>query len=223
MRLASLQARYAVEYDYEYVTNCEEAGCDSICRCGRYENLRTTSVNLEGLIEVQKQTGGKRLRFVHDTASTIEMYCIDRLLRLHKAYEPEKFSISVTGGYYGEEIDDITFEGAHDLLPAINEILNLESDLQKIRKVLEAEYSFVLDVINECKNVEIEELALDGLVGNDEYMRAKRGTQYEFAAGIPVGVVHRRPDGSPRLIDGYHRFAALLARGDKTAKYIVLS
>lgn len=225
MRKAGLFARWAVEYEYDYDTNCELYGCDSICRCGRYSNLRAVKVDLSGLVNVTQEKVDKRGHRRKNQAETTELerYCIDRLLRIYKAYDPTRYALSVSGGYYGEEVSDITFNDAERLLGSINEMLNASSDLGRIRLTLQAEYSFILEALDEINEVHIQELELAWLTGNDEYMRVKRGTQYEFTPDLPVGLVAVRPDGGYRLIDGYHRHAALLGAQVKEARYVVLS
>ena len=86
----SFYPRWSVEYDYDYIRDCAVSGCDSICRCGRYENLHVTkaSPNVGDVIiaeSYEDKRGAVRKREYN--LSTIERYCIDRLLRVFKAYD----------------------------------------------------------------------------------------------------------------------------------------
>ena len=40
----------------------------------------------------------------------IDIYTIDRILRINKVYEPTNWEVQVCGGYYGQEIDDVILD-----------------------------------------------------------------------------------------------------------------
>lgn len=227
MRIPSYFCRWAVDFEYDYDRNCDRAGCDSICRCGRFSNVRASSVSLTpDHITVEEQyvdrAGKNRKRT--STVSLIERYCIDRLMRVHKVYDTSLYEAHISGGYYGEEIVGASFENERAMLSDIQEMLNLSSDAEKVKFVLHAEYAAILDVIQDLQAVATEIVDLKKLVGNDEYItRLKRDySGYSFGAeDLPVGVAVR-VSGGIRIIDGYHRLTALLASGKKKGLYIIL-
>jgi hypothetical protein len=206
-----------VETDYDYVRNCDEAGCDSICRCGRIENLTIKSVSLSVdsvSVEESYKTKSGATRYRWYKLDKIESYCVDRLLRIFRAFDVSKYEAHVTRGYYGEEVDGSTFSEADSLIQSIEEMLSLTSDLEKVKFVLNKEYLMLLPEIREATIVTVEKVKLDEIVAfNQDYMyRLKRyASEYEFTEGVPVGVLYRQKDGSLRLIDGYHRYCSLLA------------
>lgn len=218
----SFFARWSVEYDYDYDRDCESYGCDSICRCGQITNLTLKSVSLSpSMVSIQQLVSTKHTppknRHKAYQPSVIEWYCIDRLLRIHKAYDVELYTASTCDGYYGEEVDNITFANADAVCSDIAMMLAMAKDVDKIKFVLDKEYSYVLNVVNDTKEAVVEKLDPKTLTINTDYaLCVKRGaSSYEFMGTLPVGVVH-----NGRLIDGYHRRAAL----DVTKKhpYIVL-
>ncbi len=224
----SFSPRWSVEYDYEYVRDCIVGGCDSICRCGRYENLWVTkafphigSVTVQEFYEdARGVTRRQKYKF-----STVERYCIDRLLRVFKAYDHTLYTANVEDGYYGEEIGSVSFDNSQQLISSIQGLIEIKSDLEKILYTLKAEYSFILPQLESMKVFSIEELELKRIELNDEYLYRLKKSQdqaYYFAEDIPVGVVLRKSDGGIKMIDGYHRYTALIPR-EHSAKYIVLS
>jgi hypothetical protein len=227
MRVPSYFCRWAVDFEYDYDRDCDRAGCDSICRCGRFSNVRASNVSLApDHISVEEQyvdrAGKNRKRT--STVSRIERYCIDRLMRVHKAYDTSLYEAHISGGYYGEEIVGASFENERAMLSDIQEMLNLGSDAEKVKFALHAEYASLLDVIQDLQGVMTEMVDLKKMVRNDAYAeRLKRDySGYNFGAeDLPVGVALRIAGGI-RIIDGYHRLTALLADGKKKGLYIVL-
>lgn len=222
MKTVSFDPRYYLELDYDTYHDCEAYGCDSICRCGRIENARVTGVSLSpGMFTVfeDKLTKHKEphTRKVVVKFSDIEAYCVDRLLRIHKAYELSSYTPRICGGYYGEETNGADFDGGDALVDDVSKLVNMSTDIEKVKFVLTREYSFLLDRIKDTTEVSIETITPKSLFKNDDYaMRVKNQKKpYEFAEGVPVGVVH---DG--RLIDGYNRFASL--DQEKKYRFIVL-
>jgi hypothetical protein len=226
--LVNFNARWSAEYDYDYVRDCSTYGCDSICRCGRYENLRVTAVtpsvaNFE--IERPYKDKAGRTRKKAYAVSTIESYCIDRLLRIFKAYDPSLYTVSTSSGYYGEEIDGIHFDQPLALCTAVQQVLLLEKDVDKVKFVLQQEYQFLLPQVKAASRVDVRVVELSQVGLNEEYAsRLKKDAlaqTYAFADEVPVGIL-RKVTGGFMLVDGYHRFHALLQGAVKSASFIVL-
>lgn len=228
IRFSSLNVRWAVDVEYDSNRDCARYGCGSICRCSRISSIQVKSANVGVdcvyVEEAYMDKAGKQRRRAA-TISDVERYCIDRLLRIYKTYDVDKYYVSTTSGYYGEEIGSISFNDERVLIADIDKMLNLKGDDWKIKLILEAEYSMLLDKLKDIKTVSIEKVDMTRLCMNDEYaMRLKReaSTGYLFSEGVAQGVVLRQHDGSLRLIDGYHRYTALMADGVKVAEYIVV-
>lgn len=222
----SFNARWYANVDYDTVRNCDRAGCDSICRCGELVNLRVVSVDLSGgMIDIKHPHETKRGVSWRDyKCSTIESYCIDRLLRIHKAYDSTLYTAYSTRGYYGEEVGGVEFANTPALVADVTTMLSYSTDIEKVKFVLEREYTYILPLISKTTNVAIVSLKPIDLELNTDYMtRLKRESQakYELMGALPVGVVFNDPNVGSRLIDGYHRLSSLTPK----AKYnfIVLS
>ena len=213
-------------HDYEY--NCSSYGCDSICRCGKIVDLNITKVDF-GLQYLYTRKNYKdkadRNREKNYTLSTIEKYCIDRLLRIYRAYDKDLYTLNVCDGYYGEEIDGFDFINYDKMLDSINILLEKETDIEKIRHVLFEEYSYVLDTIEDFTVADVYKISLDKIIFNKDYVSRLKKTfdynSYNFDTGIPVGVV-KCLNGEYILVDGYHRFLSLKEKS-KDASYVIIS
>jgi len=216
-----------VNFDATHVANVNyqfdrsSCDCDSICRCGRITDARVESVPMSlrlftfmSVDESKKVKKGPRYDL-----SEIEQYCVDRLMRVHKVYDLCLYTVNVCGGYYGEEIDSVSFENERDLVLDVQRMLNMKTDVEKIKFVLICEYSYVLDRLEDCTKVSIENVNPKSLLKNNDYAsRVKTKKEpYQFLAECNiVGVVH-----NGRLIDGYNRLSSLDL--NKKHKYVVLS
>jgi len=213
-------------HNYEY--NCSFYGCDSICRCGKIVNLNITKVDfgLQYLYTRKnyKDKAGKN-REKNYPLSTIEKYCIDRLLRIYRAYDKDLYTLNVCRGYYGEEISGFDFINYDKMLDSINILLEKETDIEKIRHVLFEEYSYVLDTIEDFTVVDVDKISLDKIIFNKDYVSRLKKTfdynSYNFETGIPVGVVKCLND-EYFLVDGYHRFLSMKGKIED-ASYIIIS
>ncbi len=227
MKFASFNPNFFINYDIDRgFQNCE---CDCTCRYDRIHDVTINSVQISiEMVNVKEayltKANARRRRDVKP--SNIERYCIDRLLRIFKAYDPHLYEASITRGYYREEIGNFTFKDADKLNAALTEMLNLSSDVEKVKYVLRAEYLMPPEALEPTSSVRVEKMELKKLQLNDVYlMRLKReNTEYAFSkddVDLPVGVVLRSGE-KIHLVDGYHRYSALLSRRVKSASYIVL-
>lgn len=215
MKTVIFDPRWYVDVSYSRSYNCEGEGCACICRCSTIEDAKVESVSLStGMFSIFEPKETKhnppKVRNVKYKPTAVELYCLDRLLRIHKAYDAALYTPRIVGGYYGQETDGADFEGSNQLQVDAAEMVNLSSDIEKIKFVLLKEYTHILDLIKDTTDVVIEELNPSKILKNDDYaIRVKNNQKkYEFAEGLPVGVVYRG-----RLIDGYNRFASLKAKG----------
>lgn len=148
----------------------------------------------------------------------IEKYCIDRILTCLKVYDPKKWEVKTTDGYYGEEIDGVYFLD-FEIQNKIEELLKLENDNEKIEFVLKLEYGYLLESIKDC-NWSIEKTTKNKIIFPQEFYLSKLDKnivsmykEYPFARGIVL------QDGENyKVIDGYHRLSAAPPR----AKFTVI-
>ena len=217
-----------ISYDYYTVRDCSVAGCDSICRCSRIENLVIESVDSPPEIIVkQEPLPGKKGRPKLVKIDKILEYCFDRVLILNGAFDKDNYEVYISNGYYGEEISSVHFENEHKVLDDVNKLLNMNSDIDRIKFVLEKEYDFVTDNVLKYNNVKIETVELDTIL-QTVY---KKGIIRKIPESYVVEVDKSFPQGVLReigkehdLIDGHHRLLECLKKFGKNAKvrYIVL-
>jgi hypothetical protein len=140
----------------------------------------------------------------------IDIYTIDRILRINKVYEPTNWEVQVCGGYYGQEIDDIILDDSiarkvEDQLDKAFDIIDLT---ERIEYLLMLEYGELLPSLQGCK-YSVETVERDSIIfGSDEHYRKVNSKNLEHYSdkkyqGIR-GIVLVKGDKF-RLIDGYHR------------------
>lgn len=219
---------YDIDYDCDYQYNCEAEGCGSICRCVKIKNLSIRNLNF-GLKDLhinksyKDKANKKKSKSYNKTP--IDSYCFDRLMRIYKTYDKNLYKLSIGDGYYGEEVVGFQFENMDSFCKSVEKVLSLDNEIDKIKCVLNEEYSYVLDSIENVKSVSIENVDLNIICLNNDYlMRLKKDAcqnNYNFEPEVPVGVL-LKSGNDYRLIDGYHRFTALKVLNQSQASYIVL-
>jgi hypothetical protein len=206
-----------VEYDTEYECQNGSDCCDNdYCRCGQIVNERLTRVP-DILTEYQRKK-----HFDPPTKLRVwDLYCIDRLLVLHKAYDPDSYYIKVVGGYYGQEIGSVTLNCGKVLDEKINHVLSLPK-IEKIKYVLNEEYGYILPEL-EGKNFKVQKVKKDRILfGQKEHYKDIEHTEYYETHDLPRGICVA--DGKMfRVLDGYHRLKAascgvvdIIVAGDKS-------
>jgi hypothetical protein len=208
-----------VELSYDTYQNCELYGCDSICRCGKIENIEITSVNLRGIAqEMVKKLGW--------TKNPIKAYCLERLLiaaKLYRLIVCDVWDVRVENNYYGEEIWGVNIDCgiAASLIEQLEAIQKMTND-RAIAFVLEKEYGYVLEKLQGAKYELFSTPVKDLVFGQDSHYKKLDEYTIEYYAeheweGVPQGIILR--DG--KVIDGYHRLSA--AKRSKHRNVKVLS
>lgn len=222
-----------IEKDYKYEVmyttvdsyHCEEYGCDDegICRCGKIDGVNIISADLNAITQsIHKQifesdsTKYKRdqkiNQILYNTGKSIDVYCINRLLVINKLYDPDKWDASITGGYYGEEISNISIESRTftNLEKDIENILNMQTLKEKIEFLLIKEYGSILPAIKGKENYTHQNIDREKLIiGNKRHLNNVEKKSLDFYSdnkyvGIIRGIAFE-DNGYWRLIDGYHR------------------
>jgi len=214
---------YGIEVEYDRYNDCENNGCDSICRCGVLENARVISVNIKSIIE-QLLGGDHRKKNV--ITNPFLRYCVDRIVRINKLYDTNNWEPNITGGYYGEECH------GGDLNPSlkqklVNEINSLEgfAHIDTIKEVLKLEYGYLLPKIKHLTQAEIIEVETDHIkLFNDDYSKkvsqeaVDHYADYDFPRAICT-----KSNGLIPVIDGFHRMIAAQKNNLKQVPIIMLS
>lgn len=206
-----------IDYDYNYSYPCDSSCNDGYCRCGVVGGLNYITIDTESL--------SKEICEKIEDISTVERYCIGRIITSFKLWETERWEISSSSGYYGEEVDGIDFDQSIQLNQAINNMLAYSEDIDKIRFVLELEYDSILPMEG-MTSARVNEVNYSSLrAGNDPYARMIKKGEVDFVKlndEIPIGVY--RKDGDVYvLIDGYHRFTKAGLEKKEKVKIVVLS
>ncbi len=220
MQIRGVSFRDCVEYDYYYNRDCESHGCDSICRCGQIEDAHVTSVNVSQMVQEIKSSyfsdskSSKRNSKINyilgNITDDIDLYTIDRILRINKVYEKSNWEVQVCGGYYGEEIDDIILEDsvAQKIENQLEEAFNITELFLRIEYLLQLEYGYILPELK-GKNYEVTSIERDKVIFGSEGHYKKVASEelphysdktYNSFRGIVI-----QKGEQYRIIDGYHR------------------
>ena len=215
--------KYMVSYDYDTIYSCEESGCneEGICRCGHITNTYLNKVDVSAIVTniyseiFDNSISTKRNNVINSLwgiSSEIQKYTIDRILRVNKIWKPEFWNINVSGGYYGQEIDEVIL--IEDMVLKINSQLErafqIDNLSERVEYLLTIENGFILDDIKD-KKYHISVIDIDDIIfSNTEHKRKVVIEELEHYSdrnysGIR-GIVKK--DGIKfKLIDGYHRLS----------------
>ena len=215
--------KYMVSYDYDTIYSCEESGCneEGICRCGYITNTYLNKVDVSAIVTniyseiFDNSISTKRNNAINSLwgiSSEIQKYTIDRILRVNKIWKPEFWNINVSGGYYGQEIDEVIL--IEDMVLKINSQLEMAFQIdnlsERVEYLLTIENGFILDDIKD-KKYHISVIDIDDIIfSNTEHKRKVVIEELEHYSdrnysGIR-GIVKK--DGIKlKLIDGYHRLS----------------
>ena len=222
IKIVGTNFKYHLEYDYDTNRYCSEHGCDDegICRCSSIENAEVISIRIPSLVNeiyanyFDNTLSTKRNSTINTilggVTKEIDLYTIDRILRINKAYEPTNWEVQVCGGYYGQEIDDIILEDS--VARKIEDELEMAFDLidltERVEYLLKLEYGHILPTLQGLK-YSIEMVERDSIIfGSDEHYRKVNTENIDHYSdknysGIRGVAIFK--DGRFRLIDGYHR------------------
>lgn len=231
--LAKTSFTWCFDYNYDRNYDCRGSGCDSICRCSRISNIKVENSNrtilnvfheIKSMLNGLMKKNGEKL-----DNSKIFDYALERVMRAFKFYDASLYTVSLVGGYYGDEIGDTTINV--DKLDAFCQIVNqllYFDDTGRIYVALNAEYEYILPWLTDC-TFEIKKVSVDKMQpANTEYMvrRVDNSTYLsqfdydDYGKKTPLGIY--RKDGSIyRVIDGYHRLSTAKELEQKKAYIIV--
>jgi len=198
------------DYDYEsYACNDEYCGCqtgDDLCRSSRYEGLYVDNINYTSIFNTYVE------KYSFD--NIIDLYCLDRILRLKGIYNKDKYNIETQGGYYGEEVEGIYFTDQDLIDVRIEQLKSEPDDFNKIEYVLYLEYGFLQGSFANFTKVSIENVSSEILYPT-ENMKIQSILDYSQIENIPIGIYYRQGN-IYKLIDGRHRWSLLKDKKDVT-------
>ena len=213
-----------VTYDYDTRYSCEESGCDDdgICRCGRIENARVTSVNIHDIVNSiysqlvdTNSKAGKRNQKLDDFfygGSEVDKYCIDRILRHYKIWDLGLWDVNSSGGYYGDEIDGVQLSTIvfNQISKDCYDLLQLDTLSDKLKLVLTLEYGYLLDDLKDVdfELIEINKNEIDFKKLNQKHINRVKSENIDYYKSfnyiLPRGIV-KRSGSLYTIVDGFHR------------------
>lgn len=193
----------AVDYDYER-TACI---CnDWPCRCTSIYDQRVTHININKVM-----TEILHNHFKGNTKiSEFDLYCFDRICRLNKIWDQYEYTVEVCTGYYGDEINGVYFDNESVVISHFERVLEMANDLQKLKYILELEYGYVIDFVQNATSVSILECSPSMVISAQDtyYHRLEKDVVESYKDyNLPCAVCKKRGDHYV-VIDGYHRVAA---------------
>jgi hypothetical protein len=224
---------HSPDYTYNTEYSCETYGCDQegICRCGTIVDLEVTKIDLSYLTqEIYEQLiPSDRKSRKRDTklsqllygGEIVDKYCIYRILSINKVYNPSLWEVNTTSGYYGDEID-----GVHLDKPVLSKIesecqklFELVSLSDKLRYVIELEYGYVLDDLQDCEFelISIYKNYIDFKKLNQNHIKMVKMEDLDHYSidnyDLPRGIVRGDSSGwvpvdNYKIVDGFHRIIA---------------
>jgi hypothetical protein len=214
--------KYSLEYDYYNRTSCSESGCneEGICRCSIIEDAHVVSVNISNMVNhiyskyFDDSISTKRNSTINSilgcVSKEIDIYTIDRILRINKVYDTSNWDVQVCGGYYGQEIDDVILEDsiAQKIETQLEEAFNIIDLTERIEFLLMLEYDKILPELKGL-SYKITEVERDSIIfGSDVHYKNVLNEDLEHYSDKNYysirGIVISKGD-KYRLIDGYHR------------------
>ena len=191
-----------IEYDYE------RSGCtcnDWPCRCTTIKNAWIENININEVMSAILIRN-----FKSKNLTEIDLYCFDRICRVNHIWDKEYYEIEVCPGYYGEEIGGVFFENEKKVVMELNKLLTLNSDIDKIKYILELEYGYIIDSVKSCHNVSVIDCDPKLVIAPQQeyYHRLEKNVIESYKDyNIPCAVCKKNGDRY-LIIDGYHRVAA---------------
>ena len=215
--------QYSTDYDYEEEYSCEESGCysEGICRCGRIFDAVVKSIDMDSLtISIHEQLvdttslQGKRDARISEIfygGTEVDKYCINRILTHYKVWDPNNWSVDVEGGYYGDEIGDVSLNDTIFNLISKDcyNMIELVTLADKLKFVLTLEYGYLLSDIqvSDFELIEITKEQIDFKKLNTNHIQNVQNEDlsfYKLNYKLPRGIVRKSGD-KYKIVDGFHR------------------
>lgn len=223
MSLRDIEFQWSgADVDYRYVYDCENYGCDDegICRCGTIHDEAVTGADVSVMTDKIYETffeQGKAAerndainKVLYGIGKDIDIYCIDRILRSRKVWDPHSWNIEVSGGYYGQEIEAVYLKEhlADEIEDLMHQAFALGTLKEKVEFLLKLEYGKVLPELKGCRyeyeTIEISEVIF-GSEGHLKQVKKKALDFYSDRSYRGIRGIVKRSGGKLRVIDGYHR------------------
>lgn len=213
-----------VDYDYSSTQNCD-GGCQNgdYCRCTTIEDAHITKTKPQELLDHIVSVLSDDFKGEYNPMKNpINVYAIGRLLIHHKFDDPEYFNVGVTGGYYGEEISDVTHDNHTKFIKDLVHVLSLNSNSSKIEHLLNLEYGHIPE---HYKNLdwETKDIAISNINYIEQQMlqAGKDNQDNKYPLDSQKQFILCTENGAQfNLVDGYHRLNEKISKKNKTTTAI---
>lgn len=212
---------YYVNYDYDGEHSCAESGCyeENICRCFEIHTVKFISVDLNSITNkifhsffnpndepyIREE---KLNKILYNYNKELDIYCIDRILRINKVWDKNNWRFDWGGSYYGDEVKSAFLDEKifNSILCDLDNINNLKTIQEKISYLLIREYGYLLPDISE-KNWKISLVKKEDIFfSQKEHLKnVKKEKGENFLSQTEIKGVCMRDNDKLRVIDGYHR------------------
>lgn len=211
-----------IDYDYDTSRDCENYGCDSICRCSKIVGIMVNSINLSDLTEEiysqlepsNKKSKKRNLKLANLLygGDAVDKYCIHRILTAYKAWDHNYWNIGIENGYYGEEIGEITIDVGliTKISNDVDKMYKLETLSDKIKYVINLEYGYLNNTIanSEFELIAIFKNDINFKKLNQNHINdiKSKDTSYYNDENYyyPKGIV-KKSGNMYKIVDGFHR------------------
>lgn len=218
----NIDFRSFVYVDYSILKRCDEYGCDGICRCGKIENAHVNYVDIAPMVErvynsycnlppIAKKRDDRINDILNSEVSKeVDIYTFDRIFRINKVFSPDVWSIDISNGYYGEQIDGCFLHESivENICNQINESMNILNLSERIEYLLKLEYGYILDDIHECQ-YRVDFINRKDIRFNNYYRKEVNKCKfYSDNVYKNIRAVVLKKEDYYQLVDGYHRFVS---------------
>ena len=216
-----------VEYDYDTTYDCENYYCsdEGICRCSTIENARVIEVDLIILSEYfydslmnMSSISAKRDSSINDIlygGKNVDLYFINRILTTNKVYDTYNWEVETCGGYYGDELENISLSNFKKVISECNHLLSIDNISDKVKYILNIEYNEVLDSLKdkEFEIISINKSDINFDLSNQKHLELINNKDLSFYKDYPYycGIVKKSGDKF-KIIDGHHRLSTVKKR-----------
>lgn len=209
-----------LEVDYTREYHCHRYGCDNICRCSTIVDSIVKFIDINQIVDkvyslyFDKSKETKRdlklNSILNDIDKKINLFTIDRILRLNRAWDKENWEINIENSYYGEEIHSVILQRhiAEKVESNIEDAILIENLSNRIEFLLKLEYGYILpELIG--KSYKVDTIKKEDIIfGSEGHYRKIQTEKLEHYSDVNYknirGIVIKKDD-KYKLIDGYHR------------------
>lgn len=214
-----------ISYDIDGYYDCENNGCkdEGICRCYTINAVTINNIDITSMSNliftslfdtnsIEYKRDNKINELIYGFDNEIDIYCIDRILRINKLYNPSSWNPEWGPGYYGDELESINMDDIiyKKVIDSIDKIRCFKTLKEKVEYVLIEEYGFLLNKVKN-KNYKVVYVNIEDIIftqfSYSEKVKAKDEDTYKKFL-IPIKGVCLKNNNKWNIIDGYHRLTS---------------